>query len=234
MNKIKISDYCKNIRKQSGLTSEQFAKSKGVSRAYISKIESGNSDNPSIAVLAKIAKVYDLSPDDLLDLDVDDIFIEGAGLLRFGKNPLKDNRSRIEQLEDFDAKYLTPNGYKSDFIYGKTILSHDYVCDISGTGPKNGIFYGCIIDGFSTSTSIKSRKKKLYSSVFAFIESVFAHDQLDKNQKLSLFLITNSYSVIQMFDDFHKRITMASASANYSLIAIYIFKDRPIVEVRLL
>ena len=234
MDKIKISDYCKNIRKQSGLTSEQFAKSKGVSRAYISKIEAGKSDRPSIAVLAKIARVYDLSADNLLDLDVDDIFVEGAGLLTHGKNPFKDNRSRVKQLEDFDLRYLIPNGYKTEFIYGKKLLLNDYVCDISGIGPNNEKFFGCIIDGFSTSTTTKNRKKKLTASVFAFIESVLNNTQLDYNQKLSLFLITNSDSVIQMFEDFHERIALTSSDANYNITAIYIFKNRPMVMVRLL
>ena len=82
--------------------------------------------------------------------------------------------------------------------------------------------------------SLSEIAKKLTASVFAFIESVLSNVQLGNNQKLSLFLITNSDSVIQMFEDFHKRITLTSSDSNYGITAIYIFKDRPMVKVSLL
>ena len=115
--KIKISQYCKNIRKKLGLTAEQLAKQMGTSRAYVWKVESGQSDKPSVVVLTKLAKNYDLSAKDLLKLDVDEHIVKMAGEARFGRDLSWDNEFKSELLKEFQNNFLFPNDYKTDFIY---------------------------------------------------------------------------------------------------------------------
>ncbi|MBR0418319.1 MAG: helix-turn-helix transcriptional regulator [Erysipelotrichaceae bacterium] len=235
MEKVKISEYCKKIRKDSGLTAEQFAKQRGVSRAYISKIEAGESDKPSIVVLSKIAKVYDLDMDELFQLDVDEVFIEGAGLVAFGKNPLKDNRSIKQQLEDFNNRYLIPNGYKADYLdlVTKSVNSKAFY-DLSGTGNDNEKFYGTIINGFSTQTSDKRKQKKVKDSIITFLDYFFTNIEFGSNDKIHLFIVTNSESVIKIIEDFRNKHIIVFGNSNFRMTAVYIFRNRPIIPVEII
>ena len=219
-DKIKVSEYCKTIRKQSGLTSVQFAKSKGVSRAYISKIEGGGSDKPSITVLAKIVKTYGFSTDDLVRLDVDNICIEGVGQLRYGKNPYKDSRIRVKRLKSFDTDFLDPNGYKTEFIYTESSATNGCWCDIYGVGPNNEKFYGCIIDGFSSSVTVSSKKDKLRDSITSFPLSFLSNIEFHQEQRNHLFLLTDSESVFQLIRLFHDKHTFLCKDSNFKISAV--------------
>ena len=60
------------IRKQKGITQEDFAKALGVSRQTISSLETGKY-NPSIFLAYKIAKYFDLTIEQTFIFDEEDI-----------------------------------------------------------------------------------------------------------------------------------------------------------------
>lgn len=60
------------IRKQKGITQEDFAKVLGVSRQTISSLETGRY-NPSIFLAYKIAKCFDMTIEEIFIFDEEDI-----------------------------------------------------------------------------------------------------------------------------------------------------------------
>ena len=60
------------IRKQRGITQEDFAKTLGVSRQTISSLETGKY-NPSIFLAYKIAKQFDLTIEQVFIFDMEDL-----------------------------------------------------------------------------------------------------------------------------------------------------------------
>jgi transcriptional regulator with XRE-family HTH domain len=69
MSKDKLSTIAKNIkykRKELGISQDKLSKLAGVAYNTIVKIESGENPNPTIKTLQKIAKVLDVSIDNLI------------------------------------------------------------------------------------------------------------------------------------------------------------------------
>lgn len=66
MNQKKIGLYLKDLRKQKGLTQEEFSELLGVSNRSISRWENGV-NMPTLELLLEIAKYYEVSMDEILD-----------------------------------------------------------------------------------------------------------------------------------------------------------------------
>ncbi len=64
--KIKVGNNVKRLRKDKGLSQEQFAFEAELHRTYVSDIERGNR-NPTVTVLEKIANALNVKPGELLD-----------------------------------------------------------------------------------------------------------------------------------------------------------------------
>lgn len=64
--KVKVGRNVKRLRKEKGLSQEQFAFDADLHRTYISDIERGNR-NPTVTVLEKIAIALDVKPGVLLE-----------------------------------------------------------------------------------------------------------------------------------------------------------------------
>ncbi len=54
-------------RRERGLTQEELAKKAGVTKFYISQLETGIRDNPSLPVLRRLAKALGVSAGELLE-----------------------------------------------------------------------------------------------------------------------------------------------------------------------
>ncbi len=54
-------------RRARGLTQEELAKKAGVTKFYISQLETGIRDNPSLPVLQRLAKALGVSAGELLE-----------------------------------------------------------------------------------------------------------------------------------------------------------------------
>ena len=61
-----IGDKIKKYRLKSGLTQEKLAREADISYTTLTKMESGVIKNPSVKVVAKIAKIFKISLDDLV------------------------------------------------------------------------------------------------------------------------------------------------------------------------
>lgn len=66
MDQQKIGNFLKTLRKEKGITQEQFAETLNVARRTVSRWETG-SNMPDLAVLIEIADYYDVELRELLD-----------------------------------------------------------------------------------------------------------------------------------------------------------------------
>ena len=66
MNQIKIGEFLKELRKEKGLTQEQFAEQFNVSRRSVSRWETGN-NMPDLDTLVEMADYYEIDLRELLD-----------------------------------------------------------------------------------------------------------------------------------------------------------------------
>ena len=66
MDQQKIGNFLKTLRKEKGITQEQFAETLNVARRTVSRWETG-SNMPDLAVLTEIADYYDVELRELLD-----------------------------------------------------------------------------------------------------------------------------------------------------------------------
>jgi len=55
------------LREERGLTQLELAKTAGVAQGYISALEAGQKNNPSVAVMRKLAKALNVPISKLLD-----------------------------------------------------------------------------------------------------------------------------------------------------------------------
>lgn len=60
-----------NLRKQKGYTLSELAERAGVSKSYLSSIERDLKQNPSIQVMEKVASVFEVDLESLLNMGVD-------------------------------------------------------------------------------------------------------------------------------------------------------------------
>ena len=63
MEKVLISEYVNNTKNESGLTISQFANLHNVSRSQMAKYISGELDNPSLLVIAKFCRSFNMEPE---------------------------------------------------------------------------------------------------------------------------------------------------------------------------
>ena len=61
-----LSDNIKKFRKQQKLSQEQLSQKSGITYSTLIKLESGVNKNPTVKTLQQIAKVLDVTLDDLM------------------------------------------------------------------------------------------------------------------------------------------------------------------------
>lgn len=66
MNKNKLAKNINKFRKERGWTQEQLAESSGVTYTTIIKLEQVVVENPTLRTLEKLAKVFEVSIDNLI------------------------------------------------------------------------------------------------------------------------------------------------------------------------
>lgn len=58
---INIGEYIRKKRMERGLSARELARRSGVSQPYLSQLENGKNENPSIEILKKLAKALNIS-----------------------------------------------------------------------------------------------------------------------------------------------------------------------------
>lgn len=66
MNKNKLAKNINKLRKERGWTQEQLAENSDVTYTTIIKLEQGVVENPTLRTLEKLAKVFEVSIDNLI------------------------------------------------------------------------------------------------------------------------------------------------------------------------
>lgn len=66
MNKNKLAKNVNKFRKERGWTQEQLAENSSVTYTTIIKLEQGVVENPTLRTLEKLAKVFEVSIDNLI------------------------------------------------------------------------------------------------------------------------------------------------------------------------
>lgn len=79
---MRMGEKIKLLRKQKGLTQQELGDKLGVKLQTISKYENGVVVNIKMETLEKMAKLFDVSPSDLLDDVADDYFSNVAQYVR--------------------------------------------------------------------------------------------------------------------------------------------------------
>ena len=62
-----LASNIKKLRKQNNLSQEQLAKKAGITYSTLIKIESGNNTNPTLDTLTKLAGVFKITIDELIN-----------------------------------------------------------------------------------------------------------------------------------------------------------------------
>lgn len=101
---MELSQKLKFLRKKLNLTQQQVADALGIKRSAYAYYETGTS-SPKIGTLSDIAKIYNITVDELLD---DEIY-QGDGLRVKSNNPVVDNwtsSDKFNELSDFEQSVL--------------------------------------------------------------------------------------------------------------------------------
>ncbi|EJO5348251.1 helix-turn-helix transcriptional regulator [Clostridium botulinum] len=109
---MKFGDFLKNIRKEKGLSQRQLAELANVSNTEISRIESGERQNPSPNILKSISKHIGISYSELMikagyiDESIDhEKYTEH--IFRNGDGKLADTIKLAKNIHDKDSEILT-------------------------------------------------------------------------------------------------------------------------------
>ena len=94
-----IGEQIKSLRKKAGISASQLAKCSGLSKSYISYLEAGIHNNPSIEVLRKLApylhvEVHDLKNNNLINKNIDPRFSDLIELIMEA------------ELDEYETQYL--------------------------------------------------------------------------------------------------------------------------------
>ena len=122
---MKLKEVIKKYREDNKISMQEFASRSGLSKGYVSMLESGKHPQnnrpltPSIATYQKIAKGMGISLDDLLHLvDGDEIVSVGKD---FGRTEYEQSEARRRVLMAFDQ--LNPQDQELLATYAETTLA---------------------------------------------------------------------------------------------------------------
>lgn len=211
MTKISVSEYCKRIRIETGLSANAFANERGVSHTYIKDVENGNKNTPSIAMLTKLIRVYELTQADLENLDIASSFKDDGELLTSLLIPSKfmHETNFKKQLSNIIEYSDELKGYKFEELPNRLIkldkklaLSYDkktkrikYIYDIRGKTLSGD---DCFLNVFNSSQrKIYDKDYILYIAhmtkmIEASIEFGMAFDE-DISNNVELIFATSSH-----------------------------------------
>ena len=194
MNKLNVSEYCKNIRKATGLTTQAFADLHNCSRAYISKIENGMLDEEhTVAQMKRVYNKYGLTIDDLYNLNISDDFREGF-ILRISEEQTTNDLSFLET-------YLENNQYH--ILHSESHIN----CDMRGINNEGHRFYLKRFLPFATSRYSADKKKQIImSNVINFFIDIVSSIRLDASSPIELIIFTTSDIVYNALENYKEEM----------------------------
>ena len=116
MDQEKIGKFIATLRKEKGLTQQELAEKLGVSRQTISKWETAETV-PDIYEAKKLAKLYNLSLDELIEFNIDVKEIEEVI-----KNTNEEKEAKIDWTNAWSKKYPVLLTYQNKVDISKYVL----------------------------------------------------------------------------------------------------------------
>ena len=95
---MNLGDKIKRIRYKYNISQEELAETLEINRNYLSRIEN-NKSLPSADILVKLALAYNISVDNLLDLNLDDMFDDR-------KDKIRKINNFCEKLDNNDLDFV--------------------------------------------------------------------------------------------------------------------------------
>jgi len=102
---LSLSEKLKNLRKNSKKTLKEVGQAVGLSSVYISDLENGKKENPSVEVLNKFASYYDVSVDFLLGRTDERSPVDKIKSFLFSEPELKDFWDKLSKREDLQLLF---------------------------------------------------------------------------------------------------------------------------------
>lgn len=102
---MSLSEKLKNLRKNSKKTLKEVGQAVGLSSVYISDLENGKKENPSVEVLNKFASYYDVSVDFLLGRTDERSPVDKIKSFLFSEPELKDFWDKLSKREDLQLLF---------------------------------------------------------------------------------------------------------------------------------
>ena len=217
MNTIKLHEQIAFLRKQKGLTQEQLANTLGVTNQSVSKWESGQCC-PDILLLPAIAKLFEVSVDELLGCN------SGKGLGDICLN-LKDYFSALPEKESFESAYrlaallheiAVTDGYKKFIPWQEKNYSTDVISSW----------------GLSICSEPEGSTGRMAESVFFSLGKAFQSPNISQLYELSLAMARFSdLNVLKTMYALHE-LTIHDFDFYVSLEDIASQADLPMVETK--
>ena len=109
----------KELRKSNNITAEQLAKSCGVTRIYITKLETSEGSTPSLPTLQKICDTFGITLKDFFDDGTGKVYSEKLNNLIDTVKPLPDQYIDllINIANEFKSKLFVIDGKPYEFTY---------------------------------------------------------------------------------------------------------------------
>ena len=161
MNQMKIGEFLKELRKEKGITQEQFAEQFHVSRRSVSRWETG-SNLPDLDILVEIADYYEV---DLREL------IDGERKSEKMNEELKETVLKVAEFSNEDKMKVTRRmnklfvgGFIAAVIY-MVLFFTDHVDNFFG-GLCLGITFGMMIVGVVMTSKYASKIRECKMRLF--------------------------------------------------------------------
>lgn len=111
INNKELGRIIKERRKELGLTQEELAEKTGTSQPYISELEKGKKDNPTVATLTKLAEVLKINLEEL-SLAIANRKERMKLIVNSNARYSKETEELIESLEEPDIRKIARAGQK--------------------------------------------------------------------------------------------------------------------------
>lgn len=117
-----IGPALKSLRKEKNLSLREASRRAGVSHPYLSQLENGKNDKPSLAIMERLAKTYDITLDDLMSRAYVKTIFTGF-MSQEEINKLKEEDNELKKKKDI--MHLLKNKNDNTYYNGKLLSSED-------------------------------------------------------------------------------------------------------------
>lgn len=113
-----IGDFIKEKRKKMGLSARELSRRSNVSQAYLSQIETGKNDNPSMEVLEKLAAAFHISLNEIISKGFIKVvatgYLDDINDVIYGAQPERKQTDILDILQNRETVFYNDKPIKND------------------------------------------------------------------------------------------------------------------------